>query len=55
MTGNTPINNLKAVSVETGLSPATLRAWERRYGLVKPERSLGGHRLYSEHDIEVLN
>jgi len=50
----TPTYNLKAVIHETGLSPATLRAWERRYGLLKPQRSPGGHRLYSEYDIEIL-
>ena len=54
MADNTPIYNLKAVTKEVGLSPATLRAWERRYGLVKPQRSPGGHRLYSRQDIEVL-
>ena len=46
--------NLKAVIHETGINPATLRAWERRYGLLKPQRSPGGHRLYSERDIEIL-
>ena len=49
-----PIYNLKAVIKETGLSPDTLRAWERRYGLIKPHRSPGGHRLYSRQDIELL-
>ena len=39
---------------EVGLTPATLRAWERRYGLLKPQRSPGGHRLYSRQDIEML-
>ncbi len=50
----TPIYNLKAVIHETGLSPETLRAWERRYGLLKPKRSPGGHRLYSQYDIDML-
>jgi methanogenic corrinoid protein MtbC1 len=54
MADNTPIYNLKAVIKEVGLSPATLRAWERRYGLVMPQRSPGGQRLYSRQDIEVL-
>ena len=54
MPDDTPIYNLKAVIHETGLSPATLRAWERRYGLLKPQRSPGGHRLYSEHEILML-
>jgi MerR family transcriptional regulator, light-induced transcriptional regulator len=34
----------------TGVSPAVLRAWEQRYGVISPERSLGGTRLYSERD-----
>ena len=54
MTDSTPIYNLKAVIRETGLSPEILRAWERRYGLVKPQRSPGGHRLYSQYDIDML-
>jgi DNA-binding transcriptional MerR regulator len=54
MTDNSHVYNLKAVIHEIGLSPATLRAWERRYGLLKPQRSPGGHRLYSRQDIEML-
>jgi len=50
----TPCFNLKAVVQQTGLKPDTLRAWERRYGLPKPKRSEGGHRLYSEHDIRII-
>jgi DNA-binding transcriptional MerR regulator/methylmalonyl-CoA mutase cobalamin-binding subunit len=34
----------------TGTSPAVLRAWEQRYGVIGPERSAGGTRLYSERD-----
>ncbi len=34
----------------TGVSPELLRAWERRYGLLRPERSPGGYRLYSAED-----
>jgi methanogenic corrinoid protein MtbC1 len=54
MDNTSPIYNIKAVIKETGLSPATLRAWERRYGLIKPDRSPGGHRLYSRQDIELI-
>jgi len=54
MADNTPVYNLKAVINEIGLNPATLRAWERRYGLVKPKRSPGGHRLYTRQDIDML-
>ena len=46
--------NLKAVIQETGLTGDTLRAWERRYGLPMPERTPGGHRLYSQHDIDTI-
>jgi DNA-binding transcriptional MerR regulator len=50
----TPTFNLKAVIQETGLKPDTLRAWERRYGLPDPDRTEGGHRLYSQRDIDML-
>ena len=46
--------NLKVVLKETGIAADTLRAWERRYGLPMPERSSGGHRLYSQRDIEIV-
>ncbi len=51
---HTPAFNIKVVVAETGLKPDTIRAWERRYGLPEPQRSSGGHRLYSEHDIITL-
>ena len=38
----------------TGLTADLLRAWERRYGVVQPQRSSGGQRLYSEDDIVRL-
>ena len=50
----TPSFNLKAVIKETGIAADTLRAWERRYGLPMPERTPGGHRLYSQRDIEII-
>jgi methanogenic corrinoid protein MtbC1 len=49
-----PAYNLKVVIRETGLKPDTLRAWERRYGLPSPNRTAGGHRLYSQYDIEMI-
>jgi DNA-binding transcriptional MerR regulator len=36
------------------LSAATIRTWETRYGLVVPERSGGGQRLYSRDQVEQL-
>ncbi len=53
-TDKTPTFNLKVVLKETGLKPDTLRAWERRHGLPQPQRSAGGHRLYSQRDIEIV-
>ena len=38
------------LSKRVGESPELLRAWETRYGLVTPERTPGGLRLYSERD-----
>src|SRR5512133_2532656 len=49
-----PVYNLKAVLKETGLKADVLRAWERRYGLPAPERTQGGHRLYSDFDVAML-
>ncbi|MEA2508057.1 MAG: MerR family transcriptional regulator, light-induced transcriptional regulator [Actinomycetota bacterium] len=40
------------LSRRSGVSPDLLRAWERRYGLLKPARSSGGLRLYSVDDLE---
>lgn len=45
---------IKSVATLTGLPPATLRAWERRYGLVEPPRSGGGYRLYTDADVALL-
>jgi DNA-binding transcriptional MerR regulator/methylmalonyl-CoA mutase cobalamin-binding subunit len=54
MPSTNPVYNLKAVLKETGLSADTLRAWERRYGIPAPQRTPGGHRLYSEHDVALI-
>jgi MerR family transcriptional regulator, light-induced transcriptional regulator len=40
------------LSKRVGVSPELLRAWERRYGLLRPSRSAGGLRLYSPTDVE---
>jgi MerR family transcriptional regulator, light-induced transcriptional regulator len=40
------------LSKRAGVSPELLRAWERRYGLLRPSRSGGGLRLYSPADVE---
>jgi MerR family transcriptional regulator, light-induced transcriptional regulator len=38
------------LSRRTGVGADTLRAWERRYGLLSPDRSAGGYRLYTDAD-----
>jgi DNA-binding transcriptional MerR regulator len=43
-----------AAAVMLGISPNTLRSWERRYGFPQPLRSAGGHRQYSLTEIESL-
>jgi DNA-binding transcriptional MerR regulator len=40
------------VARRTGVSVPTLRAWERRYGLLLPVRTAGGHRRYSDEDVQ---
>jgi len=45
---------IREVSRLTGVNPVTLRAWERRYGLIEPTRTDSGHRLYSQVDIETV-
>ncbi len=37
-----------------GIPAATIRNWEERYGTIVPERSPGGHRLYSRNEMEQL-
>jgi DNA-binding transcriptional MerR regulator len=51
---DTPVYTIKTVVQDTGITPATLRAWERRYHVLSPGRSDGGYRLYSERDIAIL-
>ena len=43
------------VSRLSGISPGLLRAWERRYSLLRPGRGPGGHRLYTADDLRVLD
>jgi DNA-binding transcriptional MerR regulator len=46
-----PALRIGEVSRRTGLSPEVLRVWERRYGVLRPARSAGGFRLYTDADI----
>lgn len=49
-----PRHPIQVVARRTGLSADVLRAWEKRYGAVAPERSASRRRLYSDADIERL-
>jgi methanogenic corrinoid protein MtbC1 len=46
---------IRTVAALTGVNPITLRAWERRYGLIKPKRTRSGQRLYSRDDVALIN
>lgn len=45
---------IREISRLTGVNSVTLRAWERRYGLIKPLRTHKGHRLYRREDVELI-
>ncbi|TFH87089.1 MerR family transcriptional regulator [Billgrantia azerbaijanica] len=51
---DTPLYPIREVSRLTGVNSVTLRAWERRYGLIRPQRTPKGHRLYAREDIERI-
>jgi DNA-binding transcriptional MerR regulator len=51
---NRPIYSIGAVARMVRVRPATIRSWEDRYALVTPERSTGGHRLYTRNQVEQL-
>lgn len=45
---------IRTICSLTGVNPMTLRAWERRYGLVRPMRTPKGHRLYTHQDVDRI-
>jgi len=49
------VYSMGAVVRMLGIPAATLRTWEERYEVVVPQRSAGGHRLYSRHQIDQLS
>jgi len=54
MKTNDALYPIREVSNLTGVNSITLRAWERRYGLIEPVRTEGGHRLYTLEHIEQI-
>lgn len=49
-----PIYPIRTVAHLTGVNPRRIRAWEDQYNLLSPARTGGGHRLYSEEDVERI-
>lgn len=45
---------ISAVAQMTGMQPVLLRAWESRYGIVKPQRTPSGYRIYSDEDVALF-
>lgn len=45
---------IRTVARLTGVNPVTLRAWERRYGLLRPHRTPKGHRLYTPRHVDLI-
>lgn len=54
MAGAEPYLGVREAAQLLGMSPATLRAWERRHGIPRPRRAANGYRLYSQADLETL-
>jgi len=48
------VYTIKQASARTGLGAPLIRAWERRYGVVRPIRTPAGYRLYDEEAIRIL-
>jgi MerR family transcriptional regulator, light-induced transcriptional regulator len=46
-----PSLNIAALCQRTGVPADTIRKWEQRYGVLRPERTPGGQRRYSEVDV----
>jgi DNA-binding transcriptional MerR regulator/methylmalonyl-CoA mutase cobalamin-binding subunit len=46
---------IRTVASLTGVNPVTLRAWERRYGLIQPTRTATGQRLYTQEQIDRVH
>lgn len=49
-----PLYRIQAVAQRTGVAAATLRAWERRYGIPRPVRSDTAYRTYSDGDVQQI-
>ena len=52
--GSEPVYGIGAVARMLGVTQASLRAWDERYGVVGAARSAGGHRVYSQDQLDQL-
>jgi DNA-binding transcriptional MerR regulator len=52
--GDPATMSIGEVARRTGVTVATLRAWERRYGLLRPVRTAGGHRRFRGEDVRRI-
>jgi DNA-binding transcriptional MerR regulator len=46
---------IREVARQTGVNAVTLRAWERRYGLIVPQRTPKGHRLFNAEHVQRIH
>ncbi|MGB5621936.1 MAG: MerR family transcriptional regulator [Gammaproteobacteria bacterium] len=57
--GDAPVRSelypIGTIASLTGVKPITLRAWERRYGMIEPVRTSSGRRMYTREDIDLIN
>jgi len=49
-----PIYPIRTVARLSGVDARRIRAWESQYGLLRPARTRGGHRLFSQQDIDRI-
>ncbi len=49
-----PIYPIRTVAHLAGVDARRIRAWETQYGLLRPARTKGGHRLFSQRDVELI-
>lgn len=52
--GDLPIYPIRTVARLTGVDARRIRAWEGQYGLLRPARTRGGHRLFSQRDLDLI-
>ncbi len=50
-----PVYPIRTVAHVTGVDARRIRSWEMQYGLLRPARTRGGHRLFSQRDVETIS